>query len=105
MLWPDQKRVRYTGIQERMADGSEGRRMLRVKGARHTHAKMRAQGRTPGDEGRAAIARNRELRRQQREHEAFMRALSLADPQQQTEMILARKAAEERARIERLAQQ
>jgi hypothetical protein len=37
--------------------------MRRVKGARHAHAVMRAQGRTPGDEGRAVIARNREARK------------------------------------------
>lgn len=63
MLWPDQKRVRYGAIRERMADGSEGARMRRIKGARHAHAAMRADGKTPGDEGRAAIERNRETRR------------------------------------------
>ena len=50
-----------------MADGCEGVRMRRIKGARHAHAVMRAQGRTPGDEGRAAIAWNREARRRDRE--------------------------------------
>jgi hypothetical protein len=35
----------------------------RVKGARHAHAAMRAQGRTPGDEGRTAIALNRKTRK------------------------------------------
>jgi len=42
MLWPDEKRVRYAAIRQRMADGSEGRRMRRIKGARHAH------GRDPG---------------------------------------------------------
>jgi hypothetical protein len=51
-----------------MADGSEGSRMRRIKGARHAHAVMRAQGRTPGDEGRARIAENREARNRDAEH-------------------------------------
>lgn len=63
MLWPVQKRVRYAAIRQRMADGSEGHRMRRIKGALHAHAAMRAEGRTPGDEGRDAIARNRETRK------------------------------------------
>lgn len=63
MLCPVQMRVRYASIRERMADGSEGRRMRRVRGARAAHASMLAQGRTPGDEGRAAIKRNLEARR------------------------------------------
>jgi len=46
-----------------MDDGSEGARMRRIKGARHAHAVMRAQGRTPGDEGRARIVENREARK------------------------------------------
>ena len=50
-----------------MADGSEGRCMRRVKGARHAHAVMRAQGRTSGDEGRAVIAWNREAQRREAE--------------------------------------
>jgi hypothetical protein len=67
MLWPDQKRTRYAAIRERMADGSEGRRMRRIKGALHAHAVIRAQGRTPGDEGRAAIAWNRLAEKRDRE--------------------------------------
>jgi hypothetical protein len=63
MLWPDGKRTRYAWVKDRMADGSEGSRMRRIKGARHSHAVIRAQGRTPGDEGRDAIAANREARR------------------------------------------
>ena len=63
MLWPVETRVRYGTIRKRMADGSEGARVRRVKGARHSHAAMRAQGRTSGDEGRAAIALNRERRK------------------------------------------
>jgi hypothetical protein len=88
-----------------MADGTEGARMRRIKGARHAHAVMRAQGRTPGDEGRAAIARNQVLRRGERDREAFRRAFTLADPQKQNEMILAAAASEEQARVERLAQE
>ena len=37
--------------------------MRRIKGARHAHAAMRVQGKVPGDEGRAAIAANREVRK------------------------------------------
>ena len=67
MLWPDEKRTRYAAIRERMADGYEGSLMRRIKGARHAHASMRAQGRTPGNEGRAAIASNRATRRRDKE--------------------------------------
>ena len=41
--------------------------LRRVKGARHAHAAMRAEGRTPGDEGRAAIALSRATRQRDRE--------------------------------------
>jgi hypothetical protein len=51
MVWPDEKRVPYAAIRERMADGSAGRRMRRIKGARHAHAVIRASGRIPGAEG------------------------------------------------------
>ena len=68
MLWPDEKRTRYAAIRNRMADGSEGSRMRRIKGARHAHAAMRDRGRTPGDEGRAAIQWNRETRKRDMEH-------------------------------------
>ena len=67
MLWPDEKRTRYAAIKNRMADGSEGGRMRRIKGARRAHSAMRAQGRTPGDEGRARIAENREAQLRDRE--------------------------------------
>jgi hypothetical protein len=48
-----------------MADGSEGSRMRRIKGARHAHAVIRASGRVPGDEGRAAIAWNKKREREE----------------------------------------
>ena len=41
--------------------------LRRVKGARHAHAAMRAEGRTPGDVGRAVIAANRAVRKRDRE--------------------------------------
>jgi hypothetical protein len=47
-----------------MNDGVTPSRMNRIKGARHAHAAMRAQGRTPGDEGRAVIAANHAARRE-----------------------------------------
>lgn len=59
MLWPVEKRGRHGAIRDRMADGSEGSRMRRIKGARHAHAAMRSQGRIPGDEGRMRITENR----------------------------------------------
>jgi hypothetical protein len=73
MLWPVEKRavrygitrrVRYGTIRERMADGSEGARMRRIKGARHAHAAIRAQGRIPGEEGRAVAALYRQQQAQ-----------------------------------------
>ena len=39
--------------------------MRRIEGALHAHAVIREQGRTPGDEGRAAIMRNREIRKRE----------------------------------------
>jgi hypothetical protein len=68
MLWPADKRVRHLAIPVRMADGSEGRRMRRTKGALHAHDSMRSEGRTPGDEGRAVIEANREVRKRDAEH-------------------------------------
>ena len=65
MLWPDDKRARYAAIRERMTS-AEGKRMRCIKGARHAHAAMRADGRTPGDEGRAAIMLNREAAKRDR---------------------------------------
>ena len=46
-----------------------GLTMGRIKGARHAHAATRAQGRTPGDKGRAVIERNRQARRFEKEME------------------------------------
>jgi len=40
--------------------------MGRIKGARHAHAVMRGEGRTPGAEGRAKIAENRKLRAEEK---------------------------------------
>ena len=43
-----------------------GLKMGRIKGARHAHAVMRGEGRTPGAEGRAKIAENRKLRAEEK---------------------------------------
>ena len=43
-----------------------GLKMGRIKGARHAHSVMRAQGRTVGDEGRQQIAINREKHKQEK---------------------------------------
>jgi hypothetical protein len=59
MLWPDEKRARYAGVRQRMTP-EEGKRMRCIRGARAAHRAIRAQGRTPGDEGRAKIAANRD---------------------------------------------
>jgi hypothetical protein len=66
MLWPEQKRLRYEAVRERMTS-KEGKRMRCIRGAKAAHAKIRAESRTPGDEGRTAIALNREARRLDRE--------------------------------------
>ena len=50
MLWPEPKRVRYAPVRERMTS-EEGKRMRCIKGALHAHSAMRAEGRTPGEEG------------------------------------------------------
>jgi hypothetical protein len=63
MLWPANKRARHLAIPARMVDGSEGRRMRRIKGALHAHDSMRSEGRIPGDEGRAVIEANRAARK------------------------------------------
>ena len=65
MLWPEQRRVRYEAIRERMTS-KEGKRMRCIKGALHAHASMRAEGRTPGDEGREVMAANRPVRTRDR---------------------------------------
>jgi|HubBroStandDraft_6_1064221.scaffolds.fasta_scaffold2332765_1 hypothetical protein len=66
MPWPVEKRARYAAIRERMTS-EEGKRMRCIRGARAAHQSMRSQGRTPGDEGRAKIAANREARQRDRE--------------------------------------
>jgi hypothetical protein len=62
MLWPVQKRARYTAVRERMTS-EEGKRMRCIRGAGAAHAAMRAEGRVPGAEGRAVIQANREARK------------------------------------------
>jgi len=62
MLWPVGKRVRYAAIKKRMTS-AEGKRMRSIRGAYAAHRAMRLEGRTPGDEGRKAIALNREARK------------------------------------------
>jgi hypothetical protein len=47
---------------ERLTSGY-GWHLRRIKGALRAHAVIRAQGRTPGDEGRMRIAENREARK------------------------------------------
>lgn len=64
MPWP--VRTRYAAIRERMTS-AEGKRMRCIRGARAAHKAIRDQGRTPGDEGRAAIAANREIRKRDME--------------------------------------
>ena len=59
---PPSRESRYQGLRERMADGSEGRRMRQIKLAYRANASMRAQGRVPGAEGRAVIEANRKAR-------------------------------------------
>ncbi len=44
-------------------DSRSGAIARRVKGALNAHARMRAEGRTPGEEGRAAIAAKRRVLR------------------------------------------
>src|ERR1700729_2644440 len=51
---------------ERLTCG-HGRRLRRQGAARAEHAAMRANGRTPGDEGRAVIMANREARKRDSE--------------------------------------
>jgi len=66
MLWPVAKRTRYSAIRERMTS-EEGKRMRCIRGAKAAHAKIRSQGRVPGEEGRKAIAWDRETRKRDRE--------------------------------------
>jgi hypothetical protein len=62
MLWPEEKRRRYAAVRERMTS-TEGKRMRCIRGAYAAHRAIRAQGRVPGDEGRATIAANRLARK------------------------------------------
>lgn len=57
------KRVRYGAIKSRMADGSEGKRMRCIKGARHAHAAIRASGRRLAQEACAVAAARRHILR------------------------------------------
>jgi len=65
MLWPVEKYVPYAAIRERMTS-AEGKRMRCIRGAYAAHRSMRAQGRTPGAEGRAVIEANRQARKRDR---------------------------------------
>jgi hypothetical protein len=50
---------RYAFLRVRMSDPSVGYKMLKAKGARHAHVTIRASGRVPGQEARAALAAKR----------------------------------------------
>ena len=50
----------------------QGRRMLRQKGARHAHAAIRASGRVPGQEARAARKVNAARRREEKAKQASL---------------------------------
>jgi len=65
-------RSRYAAIKERMADGSEGARMRRIKGARHAHRTIRASGRVPGQEARAARKVNAARQREEKAVQAMI---------------------------------
>ena len=51
---------RYASLRMRMSDPLVGYKMLKAKGARHAHVTIRASGRVPGQEARAALAAKRE---------------------------------------------
>ena len=65
MLWPVEKCVPYAAIRKRMTS-AEGKRMRCIRGADAAHRSMRAEGRTPGDEGRAKIEENRKRRAEEK---------------------------------------
>ena len=46
----------HARTRELMRDGTLGRKLRRIKGARHAHATIRASGRVCGQEARAALA-------------------------------------------------
>lgn len=63
-LWAN---ARCLALHPERFTSEHGRRLRRQRGAKATHRTMRAQGRAPGAEGRAAIAANREARRRDME--------------------------------------
>lgn len=87
--------------------------MMRIRAAKAANASMRRQGRTPGEEGRAAIARNRVLRKQAEEVRLIQELSAVRGPSGQltpeqaraNEMILLRAKEQEEARVEALAQE
>lgn len=50
---------RYAEQRARFSDPAIGRKYRRIKGARRGHATIRASGRVPGQEARAALAAKR----------------------------------------------
>jgi hypothetical protein len=63
-LWAN---ARCLALHPERLTSEHGWRLRRQRGARAAHQAMRAQGRTPGDEGRTIIAWNREARKRDRE--------------------------------------
>jgi hypothetical protein len=111
MVWPVEKRLPYAAIRERMTS-AEGKRMRCIRGAYAAHRSMHAEGRTPGEEGRAVIQENRK-RRKEEKRQAKIAALSsvttgekgrdgLTQQQRQANELLKKHWAEmEAARVER----
>src|SRR5215472_14866194 len=63
-LWAN---ARCLALHPERLTSQHGRRLRRQRGARAAHQAMRLEGRTPGDEGREAIALNREARKRDAE--------------------------------------
>jgi hypothetical protein len=63
-LWAN---ARCLALHPERFTSEHGWRLRRQRGAKAAHQAMRAQGRTPGDEGRAMIAGNREARKRDRQ--------------------------------------
>jgi hypothetical protein len=63
-LWAN---ARCLALPPERLDSAWGARLRRQRGAKAAHAVIRAEGRTQGEEGRAAIAANREARKRDRE--------------------------------------
>ena|ERR1700680_4512692 len=63
-LWAN---ARCLALHPERFSSEHGWRLRRQRGARAAHEAMRAQGRTPGAEGRAVIAWNREARKRDAE--------------------------------------